>query len=122
MTKENLTGVHLLQAVNAFGHILLEPFFLLNPGPEDPEKMIILYPDDRQPANPAVMKIIQRYFEVIPINAERFNFVMQGQLSLNDQHGNPLLRMPPVDFAIDRWAEKLLRGDLAHPPLSRTIG
>ena len=115
MTKDTRIGFHMLHAINAFGHILLEPFFLLNPGPDDPPKMLILYPDNRQPSNMAVMKIIKRYFEVLPVDAEKFSLIMQGKLCLNDDKGTPMIPMNPVDFAIERWAEKLIRGDLAQP-------
>jgi putative glycosyltransferase (TIGR04372 family) len=115
MKQDKRTGYHLLHAINAFGHIMIEPFFLLNPGPDDPKKIVILYPDDRQPSNPAVLKIIQRYFTVSSLPTEKFHLLMSGKLSLNDQEGQPLIRMPWVDFALDRWAEKLLRGDFARP-------
>lgn len=115
MAQNNCTGFHLLHAVNAFGHILLEPFFLLNPGPNDPQNVVIIYPDNRQPANTAVLAIVGRYFKVMPMPAEKFDLLMQGKLTLNEQDGRPLIPMPPVDFAIERWAEKIVRGDFAHP-------
>jgi len=113
MARDDLMGCHLLHAINAFGHILLEPFSLLNPGPEDPKQVLILYPDNRQPANAAVLKIIQRYFTVRSLPADQFNMLMQGKVKLNAQGGRPMIPLRPVDFALDRWAEKLLRGDFA---------
>ncbi len=115
MAQENRVGYHLLHAINAFGHIHLEPFFLLNPGPDDPQQVVILYPDNRQPANAAVLKIIRRYFIVQPMPSDQFTLLMQGRLTLNDQDGRPMVPMPPVNFVLDRWAEKLLRGDFTCP-------
>ncbi|MGA2331132.1 MAG: TIGR04372 family glycosyltransferase [Syntrophales bacterium] len=115
MAQDDLIGYHLLHAINAFGHMMLEPFFLLNPGPEDPKQVMVLYPDDRQPANSAVLKIIQRYFTVFPMAAEKFWLLMQGKLTMKDIDGRPCVPLRSVDFALDRWAEKLLRGDFASP-------
>lgn len=115
MARDDLIGYHLLHGINAFGHMLLEPFFLLNPGPEDPRKVLILYPDNRQPANSALLMILHRYFAVRSMPAEQFNVLLQGRGGMNTPDGRPLLRLNPVDFGLDRWAEKLLRGDFASP-------
>jgi putative glycosyltransferase (TIGR04372 family) len=115
MAQDDLIGYHLLHAINAFGHIMLEPFFLLNPGPEDPKQVLILYPDNRQPSNSAALKIIRRYFTVLPMASEKFYLLIQGKLILKDIGGRPCIPLRPVDFEIDRWAEKQLRGDFSCP-------
>lgn len=104
-----LTTLYMLLNIDRIGHIFMEPFFALGSGQSNPEDVLILYPEDRQPANEAAFAIVKRYFNFQPI--AQFNQLAQAERT-SGPDGNPLNKFSYNANFQRRFMEKYRAGQI----------
>ena len=109
-------GIYLLRTIDSLGCLLLEPFFLLNPGPDEPKEFTILYPKDRSPANSAMFEILKRYFTFIPLDDFTDVYGMSiDDINLYNRQGERLSVYRKEWGLGVKGVEKAYKGDFSGP-------
>ena len=88
MNQTDKPILYMLQNVERLGHILFEPFYAFNAAHNPPGSVVFGYPEGHNGGNPAVRRIVERYYRLQPV--KNFMDVWWGRAKLNYADGSPV--------------------------------